>query len=271
MSTIIIQRLDGTNYDLDALGFRVKQFNIPLNNYSYSYQQIGKYGSTRTDSYQQYLVIPLILTITAEDINDYNLQLFELRRIMRSDEDFYVINSVMPYMRWKCRAEAVTPTQNGNFWRSSDVTINLDCADGYAESVATTLTPMNFSSGAWGFGQNIPDKDISFEFSSNDFVFHNLGLIPLTADERPAKIIFNGDAPNGFTITNKTTGQSFKLTRGVNRSDTVIINGVMPSVNGQQAYKDSNHGYLDFAIGENQIHIDGASNFDVKFDTRFYY
>ena len=33
MSTIIIQRLDGTKYDLDALGFRVKQFNIPLNNY----------------------------------------------------------------------------------------------------------------------------------------------------------------------------------------------------------------------------------------------
>lgn len=51
----------------------------------------------------------------------------------------------------------------------------------------------------------------------------------------------------------------------------MIINGIMPLVNAQQAYKDSNHGYLDFAIGENQIHIDGASNFDVKFDTRFYY
>ena len=268
MSTIIIQRLDGTNYDLDALGFRVKQFNIPLNNYSYSYQQIGKYGSTRTDSYQQYLVIPLILTITAEDINDYNLQLFELRRIMRSDEDFYVINSVMPYMRWKCRAEAVTPTQNGNFWRSADVTINLDCADGYAESVATTL---DWNVEKWGFGQNVPDKDISYEFRTSDFVFHNLGMVPLMADERPARIIFNGDAPNGFTISNKTTGQSFKLNRGVSRADTVIINGIMPLVNAQQAYKDSNHGYLDFAIGENQIHIDGASNFDVKFDTRFYY
>ena len=243
MSTIIIQRLDGTNYDLDALGFRVKQFNIPLNNYSYAYQQIGKYGSTRTDSY-------------------------ELRRIMRSDEDFYVINSVMPYMRWKCRAEAVTPTQNGNFWRSADVTINLDCADGYAESVATTL---DWDPEKWGFGQNVPDKDISYEFNTSDFVFNNLGMVPLMADERPAKIIFNGDAPNGFTITNKTTGQPFKLNRGVSRSDTVIINGIMPLVNAQQAYKDSNHGYLDFAIGENQIHIDGASNFDVKFDTRFYY
>lgn len=268
MSTIIIQRLDDTQYDLDALGFRVKQFNIPLNNYSYAYQQIGKYGSMRTDSYQQYLVIPLILTITAEDINDYNLQLFELRRILRSDEDFYVINSAMPYMRWKCRAQAVTPVQNGNFWRSTDVTINLDCADGYAESVATTLT---FDSGVWGFGQNLPTKNVSYEFTVSDFIFNNLGMIPLMADEQPVKIIFNGDAPNGFSITNKTTSQLFKLTRGVSYSDTVIINGIIPLINGQQAYKDSNHGYLDFAIGENQIHVDGASNFDIKFDTRFYY
>lgn len=29
MATIIIQRLDGTVYDLDAMGFRVKKFDIP--------------------------------------------------------------------------------------------------------------------------------------------------------------------------------------------------------------------------------------------------
>ncbi len=268
MSTIIIQRLDGTKYDLDALGFRVKQFNIPLNNYSYAYQQIGKYGSTRTDSYQQYLVIPLILTITAEDINDYNLQLFELRRIMRSDEDFYVINSVMPYMRWKCRAEAVTPTQNGNFWRSADVTINLDCADGYAESVATTL---DWNVEEWGFGLNVPKDEISYEFTQSDFSFWNLGMIPLLADERPAKIIFQGNAPNGFTIINNTTQQSIQIKRGVSSSDKVIIDGVMPLINGQQAYNDCDHGYLDFVTGENKLHVDGASNFRLKFETRFYY
>lgn len=268
MATIIIQRQDGTEYDLDALGFRVKSFSVPLNNNSYSYQQVGKYGSMMTTFTSQYLVIPLTVVITAVDMADYNLQLLELRRIFRSDEDFYVINAITPFMRWKVRAEAVTPTQQSNFWQSADVAINLDCVDGYAESVATTL---DWNAEKWGFGQNVPDKDINYEFTTNDFVFHNLGMVPLMADERPAKIIFNGDAPNGFTISNKTTGQSFKLNRGVSRADTVIINGIMPLVNGEQAYKDSNHGYLDFAIGENQIHIDGASNFDVKFDTRFYY
>ena len=99
MATIIIQRQDGTEYDLDALGFRVKSFSVPLNNNSYNYQQVGKYGSMMTTFASQYLVIPLTIVITAVDMADYNLQLLELRRIFRSDEDFYVINAITPFMR----------------------------------------------------------------------------------------------------------------------------------------------------------------------------
>lgn len=95
MATIIIQRQDGTEYDLDALGFRVKSFSVPLNNNSYGYQQVGKYGSMMTTFASQYLVIPLTIVITAVDMADYNLQLLELRRIFRSDEDFYVINGLL--------------------------------------------------------------------------------------------------------------------------------------------------------------------------------
>ena len=96
-------------------------------------------------------------------------------------------------------------------------------------------------------------------------------MIPLLADERPAKIIFQGNAPNGFTITNNTTQQSIQIKRGVSSSDKVIIDGVMPLINGQQAYNDCDHGYLDFVTGENKLHVDGASNFRLKFETRFYY
>ena len=92
MATIIIQRLDGTVYDLDAMGFRVKKFDIPLPNYNHSYQQIGNYGSTLIGTQAQQLVIPLVIDITAMDIHDYNFQLLQLRRVFRSDEDFFVIN-----------------------------------------------------------------------------------------------------------------------------------------------------------------------------------
>lgn len=271
MSTIIIKRLDGTTYDLDALGFHVKKFDIPMTNYSYNYQQIGNYGALLTSAQAQQLTIPLTLDITAHDLKDYNLQLFKIRQIFLSHEDFYVYNNVIPYLRWRCRAEAVTPTQNGNFWRATDVAINLDVPSGFAESVATTQDPLDFNSGKWGFGENIPDQDLKYTYSTNDFSFWNLGMIPLTADERPATITFQGDASHGFTITNNTTKQSYKITRGVSRNDKVVINGVMPSFNGQQSYKDCDHSYIDYVPGENKMHIDGASNFTIAYDTRFYY
>ena len=272
MATIIIQRLDGTVYDLDAMGFRVKKFDIPLPNYNHSYQQIGYYGSTLIGTQAQQLVIPLVIDITAMDIHDYNFQLLQLRRVFRSDEDFFVINMYAPFIRWRCRAEAVTPSQNGNFWRASDVTINLDCPSGFAESVATTQDPVDPPNNGWGFGQGFnTDQLPSYTYTTPDFTFFNAGVIPLRADDRPVKITFQGTAPNGFTLTNNTTKQSFKLTKGVRSSDVVTILGFVPSINGKQEYSSSDHGFLDFAVGENRLHLDGASGFTMKFDTRFYY
>lgn len=272
MATIIIQRLDGTVYDLDAMGFRVKKFDIPLPNYNHSYQQIGNYGSTLIGTQAQQLVIPLVIDITAMDIHDYNFQLLQLRRVFRSDEDFFVINMYAPFIRWRCRAEAVTPSQNGNFWRASDVTINLDCPSGFAESVATTQDPVDPPNNGWGFGQGFDTDQLpSYTYTTPDFVFFNVGIIPLRADDCPVKISFKGDAPSGFTLTNKTTGQSFELTKGVQVTDTVTILGFVPSINGQQAYEKGNHGFLDFAVGKNELHLEGATNFELKFDTRFYY
>lgn len=45
----------------------------------------------------------------------------------------------------------------------------------------------------------------------------------------------------------------------------------MPTINGTQNYDAGNHGFLDFSTGVNKLHLDGASNFTIKFDTRFYY
>lgn len=271
MSTVVIERLDGTTYDLDAMGFHVKKFDVPLTNYSYNYQQVGKFGALLTSAQAQQLVIPLTLDITAHDLRDYNLQLLQIRKIFLSSDDFYVRNMIMPHIRWRCRAESVTPTQNGNFWRATNVAINLDVPSGFAESVATTKDAVDFGSGQWGFGENIPDCKIDYSYSTNDFSFWNLGIIPLTADERPVTITFQGDAPNGFTITNTTTKQSYKITRGLSYSDKVVIVGVMPSFNGTQSYKDCDHGFIDYVPGENKMHIDGVSNFTLSYETRFYY
>lgn len=271
MSSIMIKHLDGTIYDLDALGFRVVSYNPPTASVTYTYQQIGNYGTKLTGAQTAQLVIPLTVVITARDMNDYRLQLIELHKIFYTDEYFYVYDSNISYLRYKVRAEQIAPTQNGNFWQSSNVTINLDCPSGYAESTYTSLEMANDNS-LMGFGINLPTgQKFQAQFSTSDFVFSNIGLIPLQADERPVTMTFNGSVASALTITNKTTNQSLNISKSLSASDTLTITGFMPAVNGTPIYGDSDHGYIDFVRGDNQIHIDGSTSFTISFDTRFYY
>ena len=270
MATIIIQHQDGTIYDLDALDFRVKKFDPPTAAVNYAYTQVGNYGARLAGAQVAQLVIPLTLVIKAVDNPDYRAQLISLRRIFLTDEDFYVIDQTVPFLRYRVRAEQISPTQNNNFWQSNDVTVNLDCADGYAETTTTTGAS-DFTSELYVFGINLPDTLPKYSFTTSSFTFYNAGNIPLTADERPVTITFKGTAAGGLTIANKTTGQSIKITKALKASDTLTIAGMVPMINGQQAYADSDHGYLDFKRGNNQIQVTGASNFTISFDTRFYY
>lgn len=123
-----------------------------------------------------------------------------------------------------------------------------------------------------GFGVNLPaGQEFQAQFSTSDFTFTNIGLIPLQSDERPVTITFNGSVSSALTITNQTTNQSLKISKSLSASDTLTITGFMPTVNGTPVYGDSDHGYIDFVRGNNQIHIDGATSFTISFDTRFYY
>lgn len=271
-STVVITRLDGTTYDLNALGFHVKKFDVPYPNFQYTFQSMSTYHNLLVDRVVQQTTISLVLDITANDTNDFELQKLKLRRILRSNEEFYVQTMRMPFLRWKVVADTFTPAQNNSFWRASDVQINLECTESYAETVATTLTPMNATNGLWGFGLEIPSKKkLEYEFNNQtEFDFMNLGIIPLNADERPVRIIFKGNA-NNLKITNTTTNQSYSISGSLSKNDTLEIVGLVPIINGSQAYGRCNHAYLDFAVGKNHLRIEGSSDFNIKFDTRFYY
>lgn len=271
MSSIMIEHLDGKVFDLDALGFRVASYNPPTASVTYTYQQIGNYGTTLIGAQTAQLVIPLTVVITARDMNDYRLQLIELHKIFYTDECFYVYDSNISYLRYKVRAEQIAPTQNGNFWQSNNVTINLDCPSGYAESTYTSLEMANDHS-LMGFGVNLPiEQELKAQFTTSDFTFTNIGLIPLQADERPVTITFNGSVASTLTITNQTTNQSLSINHQLSSSDNLVIVGFMPAVNGTPIYGESDHGYIDFVRGDNDIHIDGATSFTISFNTRFYY
>ena len=273
-SSIIVQRLDGTIYDLGKMGFRVISFDPPSPNWQHTFQQVGKYGADLVNSEVQQTTIPIVLDGIATDNWDLELQRLSLRNIFTSDEPFYVISMRTPYLRYKVVADTFSINQLNSYHKLKSVTINLLCADGYAESTATTLTPFTYEAESWGIGMNLPNGiDLNYVFSVPSFKVYNASIIPLTAEERPVSIIFKGVAPNGVKITNNTTGQSINVYKALTANDTLIWKGLVPVLNGSQIYGNglSDHGYLDLAKGWNDIVVSGATNFTISFETRFYY
>src|SRR5699024_151265 len=117
----------------------------------------------------------------------------------------------------------------------------------------------------------VPFDDYQYEFTTASFKVYNPSVIPLLADERPVTITFKGSAPNGLTITNKTTNQSFTYKKVLTDNDSFQLVGLVPIVNGIQRLGNdySSRSFLDFAQGYNDMEITGASGFTISFETRF--
>ena len=273
MSSIFVKRLDGIEYDLDKLGFKVITFEPPGINYAHTYVQQNKIGQALTDVVIDKMTIPLTLMIQAEDTIDLELKRLDLKRIFNSDEPFYVYTNRIPYLRWRCVVDgAISYPQIDNFWQAA-ATINLSCPLGLAETVATTGdSGFTYDSGKWGLGLNIPHgQELKYIFNSSPCRVYNASNVDLKADELPVEITFNGNVKDALTITNNTTNQVFKLTGSYSKQDTIVIDGIVPTVNGTEQYSKTNHAYLDFIKGWNDITVDGATDYTIKFNTRFYY
>lgn len=274
MSSIFIQHMDSTIYDLDKLGFKVITFEPTGNNYVHTYFQNSKIGQDVADYSIDKMTIQLTLMIQATDPYDLELKRLDLKRIFNSEQQFYVYTTRMPYLRWSCIVDgSITYPQLDNFhWATA--TINLICPLGLAETVGvTTDDDFVYDKGKWGLGLNLPHgQKLQYSFTNQGTCnVYNASNIELRADGIPMDIIFNGNVDKYLTITNATTNQAFQLQGQYTPEDTIELKGLVPTVNQIQQYAKSNHEYLDFAKGWNQIIIDGASDFTISFKTRFYY
>lgn len=272
-STFLIQRMNGTTYDLGKMGIRVRSFDPPSPSYQHTFQQVGKYNTVLTDTKVSQLVIPFVFDMYANDNYDYELQRMQVSKVFESSEPFYIINLRIPFLRWRVVADAFSVQRLDNYWKASSISVNLNCIDGYAQTIATTLDDIKNNGNKWGLGIGFPkDKAVKYKFKNETtFEVFNASIIPLLADDKPVKIKFNGTVKSDLKIENQTTGQTFEFKKPLSKSETLIIDGLMPTVDNKNRYADSNHAYLDFATQFNQIKITGASDFTISFETRFYY
>lgn len=271
---IIIERLDGTRYNLQEEGIKVINFDPPVANNVNTYASFGNYGVMTTGVQFQQLSIPLSFIVESKNVYDYELQRLKVANIFDSQTMFYVINSRIPYIRWKVRADPFTYLRSNGGSRTQVISINLVCPDGFAETSTTSLHLFDNDGRNVGFGMGIDGNNLpEYSFTNKKrFNFMNLGRIPLLANERPVKVTFVGEAPNGVKLINHTTNQSFQYKNPLSNKNKLQLIGLIPIVDGKQQLGNnlSSRSFLDYESGSNDIEIVGSNDFTINFETRFY-
>lgn len=275
MDDDVVIQTDTEKIYLKDLSCRVINFDASTSNQVHEITQVGTLGADRTSSKVGELTINLSFDIFADNKLDYEAIVLRLMGIFSNPKPFYIYSTRTPYIRWQVVVQGSVSIQRyeNSDIVSNDVSVTMVCPSGYAESVGTTKDSLDFNSGVWGIGQNLlTSEQPKYNFTNETNIrFFNASNIPLTAGERPVAIVFHGDVDKTLVIKNKTTNQELDINKKLTQSDELTIIGLVPYLAGKQCYADTNHGYLDYAVGWNDLEISGTTNFDISFDTKFYY
>lgn len=197
------------------------------------------------------------------DIHDYHLFKHKLRQIIYQREPYYVWHSDMPGKKY-----AVLPSTTeieDLYSRNGEISITFSVFKGYSESLRDTDN-FSSSSGEWQFESGLlTDDEIKYTHNKTNFKIYNGSTDTINPLLRHRfKMVVNIDAPKGFKIANKTTGDVFEYKRGIKSTQTLTINGVHPFINNQRVGINTNWQWLTLDEGFNNIEITGENISNVQ-------
>jgi phage-related protein len=259
----IVQRLDGTIYDLEELGIITRDFVVSSPTPRHSLEIIqGRHGAVDLGTDYDVRNIRTSFYRKALDSDDYAVKRHEVFRIFRSDEAFYLIESRSPDKRWLVKVSAPFQIDQQQLYGLFEV--EFTAASPFAESVFSTLNA-NMAQ-ITGYGS----RAVEYKHTTSTFDIYNDGDVNVDPRMLPLVITFKGASTN-LKITNLTTGDEFQYTGTTSESDTIRLDGVRATKNGLSIFRNTNRKLITINAGWNEFQVTGATgSFEVAFDFRFY-
>lgn len=192
------------------------------------------------------------------DVKDYRLMKQQLRGMLHRRTPFYVVHSDMPGIKYAVYCEENAITNIGHKYGTFEVTFTV--YKGYSESLYET-NQYDKTSDKWQFGNGLlVNDDIKYKHNTTSFKIFNGSSDTIAPFPHRHKLIIklNVNAPKGFKLINRTTGDVFEYKKAIKSNQQLIINGVYPTINGKRVGIDTNHEWLSLAPGYNDIEIIGT-------------
>lgn len=201
---------------------------------------------------------------------DLVLQKTELRELFTREPEFYLIYSKEPGKKYRVVYDSIDDERKGVIY--TRYTVNLEAIRGYSESIATTLTDFNLEE-EWQFSQGLVAEDYKYTHQTSHFIIYNAGSFEIDPREHYLRIALEGESEGNVTIFNKTTGDRFIYypSLSTNLGQTLVLDGVIPKLNGVSCGINTNHGLINLVEGVNEIEIQNITRVKSSWDFRFLY
>lgn len=200
----------------------------------------------------------LNFSFKGQDTKDLRLIKQKLRGLLFRRDPYFVWHSDLPGKQY-----AVYCTEDGNESLTNSFAtfaVTFVVFKGYSESLKET-DQFSLSSREWQLeGGVLAYEDIKYKHDTTSFNIYNGSsdiINPLLRHK--FKLLINIDAPKGFKITNKTTGDVFEYRKAIKNNQRLTINGVHPFINNKRVGIDTNWQWLTLDKGFNEIEITGEN------------
>ncbi len=254
------------NYRIKIIDIKIGM-PVPKNEFSSYAGSVGKKLLTHSfDSFP----ITFEFDYFADNLNDLILTETELRELFNKEGEYYFIYTREPGKRYPVTVESISSTKKAYF--KGNFVVSFSAYKGYAESMVTTLS--NFSlEDDWQFSQGLVSEDYSYSHNTSHFTIFNAGSFEIDPRESDLRITLEGESEGNVTIFNKTTGDRFIYypSLSTNLGQTLVLDGVIPKLNGVSCGINTNHGLINLVEGVNEIEIQNITRVKSSWDFRFLY
>ncbi|MBU8701184.1 putative tail or base plate protein [Bacillus paralicheniformis] len=209
----------------------------------------------------------LLNSIIAENFYQYRRELYAL---LVKPFPYYISTDLLPNLRFLVTCDGNFSIQKEKQKNQTSFTVEFNNVTGLAESKFTSLTKQNFDGEHWSPGMNIQMRDdLEYRFKNRRrFQVYNTGDAYINPLEHDYNVTLWAAGKN-VTIINHTNGEKLKIEQELKKSQRVSFIKQYTVINKTPIKTSGRLPGLD--IGMNDFEIQNTNDFEIIFDTRFYY
>ncbi|MCY9225701.1 phage tail family protein [Bacillus haynesii] len=209
----------------------------------------------------------LLNSIIAENFYQYRRELYAL---LVKPFPYYISTDLLPNLRFLVTCDGNFSIQKEKQKNQTSFTVEFNNVTGLAESKFTSLTKQNFHGEYWSPGMNIQMRDdLEYRFKNRKrFQVYNTGDAYINPLEHDYNVTLWAAGKN-VTIINHTNGEKLKIEQELKKSQRVSFIKQYTVINKTPIKTSGRLPGLD--VGMNEFEIQNTSDFEIIFDTRFYY